>query len=196
MASATCLVSCSSAGGTIGKVDCYRITVYEGGSTIFNATYSASYTRVYEYKSADGDKLYTSSRVGYMNYDSYATTDAIIRAYPNRYTNDYKEYTFSRFVGFLTCEYNYYLNLGDRIIDSEIKWSEYKYENDPSELKSGETANNKEAFNCAKKNYYQDFYSGSEYVSLRLDLAESSLERHTYTMLGDSSVITYTAKHF
>lgn len=194
------LVGCSknsAAGGTSGKVDCYSIRVTEGGTTVFNATYSAGYSMVYEYKSAEGKKLYTSSHLYYYDYSTSTQKDVVIRAYPDKYTNDYTEYSYSKFVGFLTRENNYYLDLGARTIDSEIKWSEYKYASDPTTVSDG-ASNNKEAYSCAKSNYYQDISSGyeSQYVSLRLDLTESSLERHTYTMLGEDSIVTYTAKWF
>lgn len=195
------LVGCSknsAAGGTSGKVDCYSVRVTEGGSTVFTGNYSSGYASVFEYKDASGKKIYTSSHMIYQKYDggSYITADSIIRAYPDRYTNDYVEYTYSRFVGFLLRENNYYLDLGARTIDSETKWSEYKYQNDPVTPPDGATSNNKEAFLCAKNNYYQMDYSGYDYATLRLDLTESSLERHSYTMLGQDSVITYTAKWF
>ena len=194
------MAGCTSngaAGGTSGKVDCYSIRVTEGESTIFNETYDAGYSSVYEYKSADGKKLYSASHIYWRDYNTSAKKDAVIRAYPDRYTNDYTEYSFSRFVGFLTRENNYYLDLGARTIDSETKWSEYKYASDPTTVSEG-ASNNKEAYNCAKSNYYQDlgYLSDQEYVTLRLDLTDSSLERHTYTMLGQDSVITYRAKWF
>ena len=195
------LVGCSknsAAGGTSGKVDCYSVRVTEGGSTVFSGNYSSGYAAVYEYKDSSGKKIYTSGHLVYQKYDgsSYTNVDTVIRAYPDRYTNDYVEYTYSKFIGFLLKENNYYLDLGARTIDSETKWSEYKYQNDPTTPPDGAKSNNKEAYSCAKSNYYQLDYSGYDYYSLRLDLTESSLERHSYTMLGQDSVITYTAKWF
>ena len=183
----------SGVGGTSGKVDCYSIKVIEGGTTIVNSTYSATYSSVYEYKTATGNKIYTNYRIR-----AYDSTDCKIRAYSNRYKNDYVDYSYSRFVGFLTKENNYYLDLGARTIDSETKWSEYKYENDPTDPPAGAKSNNKEAYSCAKSNYYQvdSYSSGNDYYILRLDLTESNLQRHVYTMLGEDSVITYTAKWF
>ena len=130
-------------------------------------------------------------------YDYNTLNDCIIRAYPDKYTSEFEEYSFSKFVGFLTRENNYYLDLGARTIDEETKWSEYKYTTDPTTVSEG-TSNNKEAFNCAKSNYYQNLsnYYDSQYITLRLDLTDSTLERHTYTMLGEDSIITYTAKWF
>ena len=198
---AVCLAGCSSngvnngaAGGTSGKIDCYNIRVTEGGTTVFSETYSAGYSMVYEYVSADGSKLYASS------YYAYSTGSeikySVIRAYPDKYTSDYKEYTYSKLIGFLTRENNYYLDLGARTIDSETKWSEYKYTANPTQVPEGTVVNNKDAISCAKKGYYQDLNFYSDYTTLRLDLTESSLERHTYTMLGEDSIITYRAKWF
>lgn len=196
------LVGCSNndvAGGSNGKVDCYSIKVTNGGTAVFQQTYQATFSRVFEYKNDKGQSLFTSNRSQYYKRDIIGNlylADSIIKAYSDRYTNDYVEYSFNRFVGFLTMEYNYYLDFHSRTIDSETKWSEYKYENDPIALEEGEASNNKEAFECAKKHYYQLSESGAEFVSLRLDLIESNLERHTYTQVGNESVITYKAKWF
>lgn len=186
----------SGAGGTSGKVDCYNIRVEEGTSTVFDKTYSVGYSRVYEYKSTDDKKIYASDHFQYTDRNGYTVKDSVIKAYPNKYTYNFIEYSYSRFVGFLTMENNYYLDLGARTIDSEVKWSEYKFTNGPVAT-SESVSNSKEAYSCAKTNFYNLGYQyPSEYVRLRLDLTESSLERHTYTMLGQDSVITYKAKWF
>ena len=196
---AICLAGCSSngtAGRTSGTIDCYSIRVTEGGATVFSETYSAGYSKVYEYKSADGEKIYTSTYFHYFDSNTPTQNDSIIRAYPDKYTSEFKEYSFSKFIGFLTRENNYYLDLGARTIDEETKWSEYKYSTNPTFVYE-DTPNNKEAFNCAKSNYYQDFSGyNSQYITLRLDLTESTLERHTYTILGENSIIAYTAKWY
>ena len=199
-----CLAGCSSngvnngaAGGTSGKIDCYNISVTEGGRTVFSETYSVGYSMVYEYVSADGAKLYTSFCYTYLS--DTETKYSAIRAYPDKYTSDYKEYTYSKLIGFLKKENNYYLDLGARTIDAKTNWSEYKYTTNPTQVPEGTVVNNKDAISCAKKGYYQDNsfgYAGYEYATLRLDLTESSLERHIYTMLGEDSIITYTAKWF
>lgn len=199
LVSAIGLIGCSknsAAGGTNGKVDCYSIRVTEGSSIVFNETYNLGYSEVHEYKSADGKKIYTSNRFLYIDHIDDYPKDSVIRAFPDKYTNDYTEYSYSRFVGFLTVENNFYLDLGARTIDSEIKWSEYKYASVPA-FPDG-ISNNKEAYSCAKSNYYlfDNISSNTQYVSLRLELTESSLERHTYTMLGQDSIITYKAKWF
>ena len=179
------LVGCSNSDHSGGKgvIDCYSIRVTNGGSTVFTGNYYAGYATVYEFKSADGKTIYTGQGV----------SDSSINVYADRYTNTYVTYTFSRFVGYLTVENNYYLNLDSRTIDSEVKWSEYKYESNPSTAYPD--ANNKEAYSCAKKGYYENIGYGSG-SNLRLDLTESSLERHTYTKLGDDSIITYVTKWF
>lgn len=197
------LAGCSGnngAGGMSGKVDCYSIKVVEGASAVFSGTYSVSYSRVYEYKSEDGKKIYLSNHFIHLDSSDYKLKESTIKVYPSKYTDDFIEYSYSRFVGFLTMENNYYLDLGARTIDSEVKWSEYKFTSDPVTTSEG-VSDNKEAYNCAKSNYYyyadyQYPFDRSEFIPLRPDLTESSLERHTYTMLGQDSVITYTAKWF
>ena len=187
------LTACNSTkDATKGVVDCYQISVANGGSTLFTKTYQATYSKVYEYKDENGKSIYTSAR--YISYNS-SHTDLPIRVYPDRYTNDYTEYTFSKFVGYLTVEYNYYLDLDNRMIRSETKWSEYKYESNPIDSSNEGTPDNKEAYNAVQNGYYQAV-SGYDSATLKLDLTESGLIRNTYTKLGEDSIITYTAKWF
>lgn len=180
------LCSCST-NKTNGVIDCYSIKVTSGGKSI-NQTYNASTARVYEYKSANGDSIYTSAELYSYDYQSDSTTYKL-KVYADRYTSDYIEYTYSKFIGWLTVENNYYLDLDNRTIDSEVKYSEYLYAKNPD----NSAADNKKAYECAKNNYY--IISGSTYV-LRLDLEEKGLERHTYTKLGDDAIIEYRAKWF
>lgn len=195
------LVGCANnGGGGGGRVDCYSIQVKSSMGAVLNGTYQTSYSWVFEYKDEKGQTLYTNERYRYVVRDSEKgdyVVDTTIRAYPNRFTNDYVEYYFNRFVGFVTVENNFYYDPGSRTIDSETKWIEYKYESDPTTLEDGMKANNKEAYECAKRNYYQlEFYYSGECFDLRLDMNESGLERHTYIQVGSDSVITYTPKWF
>ncbi len=192
------LTGCSTnnvPGKTNGWIDCYSITVQNGGNTIFNQTYQVASSEVWEYKNDKGESLFVDSRPQYTDYDN-TKVDCTIAAYPSRYESIYVEYTFSRFVGYLTMERNYYLDLSGRTIDSETKWMKYKGDKDSAPYPEVGMANNEEAYACAKKNYYQlgGFYAQSVYLSLDSNL--SSLERHTYTQVGSDSVITYTAKWF
>lgn len=191
------LCGCSSGETTLqtkGIVDCYSIHVTSGTSTVFDAEHSAGYAEVHEYKSSKGDSIYTDGPMYSVN--------TIIRSYNNRYTSDYIEYSYVGFVGYLTIEKNYYLDLDNRLIDSEIKYSEYLYSKNPDTDKK---ADNKKAYECAEKNYFTGFSFSSGYydpdtekvvVALRTDLVEKSLTRHSYTKLGEDSVIAYKAKWF
>ncbi len=121
------LCGCSSgetAAQTKGIVDCYSISVRNGSSTFFDKTYSASYTEVHEFKSSKGASIYTEN----LSYSS----DTKIYLYNNRYASDYVEYSYVGFIGYLTVECNYYLDLDNRLIDSEIKYSEYLYSENPT----------------------------------------------------------------
>lgn len=193
--------SCDKKIQTTGVVDCDEISVSSGGSSVFSKSYSASYSKVYEYKSENGDSIYTDLQIiGYYNSPDYkVVTDIPIYLYNSRYKkSDYVKYSYVGFIGWLTVEYNYYLHLDEKIIDSEIKWSEYLYDKNPDE----EPADNKKAYECAKKGYYHvngSIYYNPEkdnYYPLSGDLTDKSLERHSYTKLGDDSVITYTAKWY
>ncbi len=194
---APCALCGCSNGETIvqtkGIVDCYSIHVTSGTSTVFNARYSAGYAEVHEYTSSKGDSIYTDG----PDYQ----TRSVIRSYNNRYTSDYTEYSYVGFVGYLTVEYNYYLDLDNKSIDSAVKYSEYLYSENPVTNKK---ADNKKAYDCAKKNYfYSSSFSGGldpdtkEYFYiLRADLVEKSLMRHSYMKLGEDCVITYEVKWF
>ena len=82
------------------------------------------------------------------------------------------------------------------MIDIETKWTEYKKLTNPdNDLEK--VADNKEAYQCAKKNYYQNDsieMNGSSYYSIYLDVADSSLERHAYASVGQELAIVYTVK--
>lgn len=182
LSAATLMCSCSSGGiksQTSGTVDCYSIKVQNGGSTVFSETYSSTYASVHEYQNSIGESVYANFSYG---------KESKIRIYKNRYTSQYDEYSYVNTIGLLTREYNYYLDLDNRIIDSEIKYSEYLYENEQSPYASIEY-NNKKAWQCAKKSYYKS-------STVYLDMLENPLETHEYTKLGDDCVITYKAKWF
>ena len=192
MIAATGLVGCTPS----GKIDCATIVVMGNSGEILEEESETSHSYVYEYVSDDGMKIYTSNR--YITWDGSDSEgfDFSLRTYRNRYSNDFTEYTYSRFVGFLTQEYNFYLDLNKRMIDIEMKWTEYKELTNPVE-DLGNPANNKEAYQCAKKSYYQDDSiesGGSSYKAIYLDSADSSLERHAYASVGQEFAIVYTVK--
>lgn len=189
------LVSCGnsiSKKDTRGIIDCYSISVKNGGLTVFSENYSISYVSVFEYKDDSGKCIYVSSRVGQAYYD-YQTgketfTDLPIEVYKNRYEDKHVSYNFSRFVGYLSCENNYLLDLDARIIDSEIKFSQYLKSDNPN---NQDVINNKEAYEKAKKGFYTGYYN-----EIHTDMIESGMERHSYTKLGDDCVISYKAKWY
>lgn len=192
----SCLLS-GCAGKTSGKVDCLSISVKDDGDTIFNESYSIGNAGVYEYKSHSGDAIYIDEHIAIPGNSNPA-----IHAYENRYTSDYEEYIYYGFVGRLTVEKNYYLDLDNRRIDCEKKYSKYKYDLNPSTSSKYADADNDLAYQCAKKNYYT-YYSfvksgngdkDSNSFSVLLDLSDKSLSKHTYVSLGKGAVVTYKAK--
>lgn len=202
-------------------IDCYSMS-YNCINYEHTDTYQMGTRCVYEYKNKDGDVLYTDTYLTYYIYsnDEKKIKENIIFVYQNRYTAEYTEYTFSKFVGWVTFEKKLYYNLDTKILDTEIKFSEYKYEKNPdadSENKK-ENVNNKGAYNAIKKNGYYcvydqlsnseslGFFKGSddyiyqesavEPASIYLDLAENGLSRHEYTIFSESDRVTYRAKWF
>ena len=191
------LCSCSSGtninNNTQGIIDCYSIKAKTDSSTILEKTYSSSYIGVYEYKNEKGDSIYTSF------HSKKDGADTSLYVYKNQYKNTYIEYTYKGFIGWLTCETNYYLDLDNKVIDVETKYIEYIYTNP-----NNEKANNIMAYNCVKNNCYYTESSGFEldetigkyYFYLKPDLLEKSLERHSYIKLGSDTVVEYKAKWF
>lgn len=174
-------------------IDCYSIEVKDGNGKVFNYTYYFYNTKVFEYKNEKGESIYTNVKIGHFT-ESQEYVDSSIYLYPDRYSSDYTEYKFEGFIGYLTYENNYYLDLDDRIIDFETKYSEYLYDTNPTE----EPADNKKAYECAKKNYYilSDTSVYLPYYTLKADMVETGLERHTYTKVGEDLIITFKEKWF
>ena len=197
------LASCDSSktqASSKGIIDCYSVQVYSGGNSIYSGTYSNSTSKVYEYKDSTNNYIYLNTNITNINiYYNNAT----LRVYNDRYSADYIEYSYVGFVGWLTYEQNYYLDLDNKIIDYETKWSKYIYELSPENPVSSEgTPNNEKAYNCALKGYYllNNLYSASDngkyYYILKKELVESGLERHQFTKLGEDDTITYKGKWF
>ena len=181
------LVGCSPAGGSTGRVDCYSITT---GSSYM--TYSLTTSSVYEYTNNKGESIYTSYR--------YTTSIAF---YLDRSKTDYTLYEFSGLVGYLYEEHNYYLNLDSKTIDQEIKYQKYTGPEKETTSSDGTVTHfdHEKAFSGASKGYFTTFsseikVSDDQYAArIYKDYNDSRLERHTYTMVNDST-ITYVPKWF
>ena len=185
------LVGCSPAGGSTGRVDCYSITV--GSSSV---TYSLTTSSVYEYTNDKGESIYTGFPAWNSSYNHIAF-------YLDRSKTDYTLYEFSGLVGYLYEEHNYYLNLDSKTIDQEIKYQKYTGPEKEATLSDKTTVqlNHEKAFSGASKGYFTTTsstvkISDNQYaVRVYKDYNDSRLERHTYTMVNDST-ITYVPKWF
>lgn len=193
------LASCSNN----GVIDCYSISV----NGFFTKTYKESTSNVYQYSSMNGEKIYTNEH--FLHSESNPDTglveyDLTLRVFETRFSDYFTEYTYSRKVGELVVEENYYFNTNSRIIDQETRWIENKYPQNynASSEDEFEYYDNEMAFECAQEGYFQDFQQGYDeetetyYKILYLDIVDSSLERHTYTQLGEDSAVTYVEKWF
>ena len=184
------LCGCNSK-NTSGTIDCYTITAtYSSSSSSdyrnIKYNYSTTYSYVYEYVDEAGNKLYSSS---------YYTKG--VKVFKTRYNNEFTLYEFSKFIGFLTVENNYYLDLDKMIIDQEVKYSKYLYDTNPKNNQSVEIeADNNMAFECAQKGYYEFNYYDKNTGVVYLDKTESTLSRHSYVKLGADATVTYTPKWF
>lgn len=183
---------------TTGIIDCYSVEITDENSTSFRGKYSTSYSSVYEYKNSYGETLY-SNEYSTFKIDDEKKQKAPIYLYPNKYSEDYVEYSFVRFVGYLFVEYNYYLDLDNGYLDIATEWSEYLYEKNPNDV--DESANNREAYKKASQGYYQienDYWYSQEnpHYSVKADLLDISLSRHSYKKLGDNSTVDFVPKWF
>ena len=176
------LASCSGS-GTSGKntgvIECQNLNIY--GNNTYN--YSEEIMRVCEFKSANNDKIYTS----------YAEAGSVINLYQDRYSVDYVSYNYSGFIGFITMEQHIYLDLDKRIVDLQTNYVECKYQN-LEEKSGGDPYDNPKAYQCAKSGYYIIYFNFNAPTVVRKSLEDTSLERHTYIQIGDSSVVAYTPK--
>ena len=181
-------ILCSCSNNRIGFVDCYSIQVTSGGQSVYDRQYTLSYVSVYEYKNEKGDEIYSN----YIKKSSLISDEyEPIKVYNSRYDVESTEYKYEKFVGWMTVESSYYLDLDNRVIDAKTRFYEYCFKQMPSDAES----NNKKAFECAKKGFYYTEYFGLSYAVVK-EFTESSLERHEYTKLGSDSLIKYTVKWF
>lgn len=180
------LVSCNSTGidssKVSGVIDCRSVSITDGGSSIFNGYYSESFSYVYEYKAEDNSCIYVSQ------HDNYS-----IRVFNKKYSEDFLEYTFSAFVGYLKVENTFLLDLDNKILDVKTKYLEYTYSNNSgSDLKY----DNSKAYKLVKKfGYYIidtfNYYSSSNLYSYEYD---AGLVKDTYIKISSSSTIIYTSR--
>ena len=194
------LASCSNN----GVIDCYSISV--DGKLI--GSYIESTSEVFEYSSGNGENIYTNRHFLNSEYDPdtglTVEKDLTLRVYQTRFSDYFIEYTYSRKVGELVVEENYYFNTNSHIIDQETRCIENKYPQNYNASSEDEVEyyDNEMAFECAQEGYFQDFAQGYDeetetyYKTLYLDIVDSSLERHTYFQLGEDSVVTYVEKWF
>ncbi len=195
---------------TSGIVDYYSIDVSDLSSSSYSMKYAVTYSKVYRYKNfSTGECVYTDERSSlapdYYHYDSGKECNFKIWVYEDKYSDQYSEYTYDGFIGYLTKENNYYLDLDNNIIITEVKWSEYKQEHNPADYTEAQSsADNSAAYKCASLNYYPTSSLTvssiqGKYVyaySFIREINEKSLERRSYLKFNDNFVIAYQAKWF
>lgn len=192
------LASCSNS----GIIDCYSISV--DGKLI--GSYIESTSEVFEYSSRNGGNIYTNRHFLNSEYDPdtglTVENELTLRVFETRFSDYFTEYTYSRKVGELVVENNFYFNTNSRIIDQEIRWIENEYPQNYDASEEVEYYDNTLAFEYAQEGYFQEFQQGYDdetetyYMTLYLDKVNSSLERHAYTLLGEDSAVTYVEKWF
>ncbi len=153
------LASCNGGGEWI---DCYSVNGY---------AYAVDASPVQEYQAADGSSIYT-------NVHSYET----INVYPDHASDNYIVYNYVRFVGNISKETSYRVNLATRTIDTITKYLERAQE---------DKGNNKEAYQKAKTGYYNLYEYGSSPSTVFLNPCDTSLERHSYQVVGLDDTIKY-----
>ncbi|MCR5308661.1 MAG: hypothetical protein K6E21_00930 [Bacilli bacterium] len=195
LAALLALSGCSKAGGKSGTIECEQIILSSGSYKTFYSGKRETYVYEYTYK----DKIiYTNiSTVSQEGSDTRYELEVSESRYELK-----ENCIFSRYVGCLMNETTCYLHLDSNTVEIIQKFSEFKYEKDSNDVE----ANGKEAYACAKQNFYfidtsnystsydYDTYGFSEYIrtySLYLDENDSSLEKRNYIMCGSGSLIGY-----
>ena len=170
-----------------GVVECYSISINDSNS-LYNSdtyTYSKGYSEVYEYKDSNSNKIYS-------NFANSNNTNTKINLHNSNISGDYTEYSYVSLIGYLTIEYNYYLDLDNLIIDCETKFS--KYQNDINPITTN--VDNDNAYKLASSKYYYTTTSSSySTIDIYKDQCETSLTRHTYIKLNDNYTISYKLKY-
>mgnify|MGYP003310095491 CR=1 FL=1 len=189
-ASIFALTGCAPSG-----IKCEYLSIVDGGNTILSSSSSFTTKTVYEYvETASNTKLYFDTCP--VRYSEYGTSEIKrdIYLYKNRQSTTYRMFEFSRKVGLIKVETDYYLNLSKHsvvIMSHYEKLDDYEY-NDTSEKEN----ENKEAYRCIKKSYYQ--ISGSYYstednnVQIFANEVDKDLEHHGYIVYGSSASVAYT----
>jgi len=156
-----------------GKIDCQSISY----TTDLNHRNSMSYTlnraSVFEYKSANGSKIYLSA-----NYYS-------VILYENAYDKTWITYNSPSLIGYLDVEQLYYYDLDSSTIDCVVKYSQYKGKDDKDS--EGRSLNHLSAYSCASKGYYTT-------DTIIKGITDNTLERHSYIKLGDNAIVSYTPR--
>ena len=175
-----------------GVIDCYDIQIRQGNLSVLSRRYAVLSEKIYEYQNNKKEKIYTK-----QNFKNSDDLDVTIRLYSNGIANEYVVYSYVRFVGYIIAENNYYLDLEKRVIDEEEKRTQAEKAFNPDNMDS---FNNQEAYKCVKSNMYftgvSSFYGVNDYLDIYLDSEETSLDRHSYTVVGEDCSILYTAKWF
>ena len=193
------LVSCNPAGGSTGRIDCYKI--YEGGHTY---QYHFVEKPVYEYTNEKGESIYTNFYRNYTNTGMKVPSLPLL-LFSNRFSTEYTTYNFSKYVGYVYEEYNYYLNLDSKTLDQEVKYRKYTGSVKETTFNNEEiTFNHDKAMSGVSKGYYTEYDNNSYYIDgetidgcvIYKELHNTKTERHVYKMYGDATDISYVPKWF
>jgi hypothetical protein len=194
---ALALCSCNNVEPT-KKLNCNTISIKEDEKTIFEGHSDSLVLGVYEYKNSKGDSIYTDTHLT-VNYYCSQDVDKVnptIHVYENSSLENYEVYNYVGLIGWVSQEYNFYLDPDERSVETEVICKEYSSNSNLD----GKVHDNKKAYECSKKEYYKltnDILGSYDnyYYDLKKDSAQSAYERHSYFEYGENSIVDYTLKN-
>lgn len=186
----TGLALLSSCGApTSGTIEVRKLQIMSAdGNVRISLDYRTSYSEVYIFEDADGKPLYVDTFTG-----RFDASQRKIKVRTSPYSEEYTDYNYVGFAGYLAQETRLFVDLDNRVVDTQVKWLEYKSDEKPESsyltLKAKYTS--KEVYDNVKKNGY---YHCSESDTIVLGVTENGLELHDYIMYTEDCFLNYTLK--
>lgn len=168
-------------------IECTRINKYPDTYSKYEFVNSFSAIKVYEYKNSDNEYIYANK--------AYVSDEGSYLPIIVSDAKDYSYYECVRFIGYLERADNYYININEKKIHHEIVFTECDKPFDG--MDEYDSANNKEAYECAKKGYYiaRDPGLGEPDPLIKKNKDDGELIKHEYIDYKDLYIILFYPKY-
>lgn len=169
-------------------IDCDSIRMNQDNYNFEEYQYYFNTSSVFEYKTKDGKVIYMNKRT--FAVINLKTVEVAIRIHKDKTFMNYDLYSYSRFIGFITNEIHYYLELEKEMIRIETSWHEYVGEA-PFKVENNEIPNNKETWECAQKGLLYIDKNPMTTALVRGDFSSSLFEEEIDWSLKRNQYINY-----